>query len=68
MSNIEYALFGLWIGFYIGQFKAIRDLGNVSKKNKLDYDEGYKKGRRDEHDFENGVSIDPSEVDYRPLR
>lgn len=49
----------------IGQFKAIIDLGKASKKNKLDYDEGYKKGRQDEHDAENGVSIDPSEVKFR---
>jgi hypothetical protein len=68
MSNIEYALFGMWIGYYIGWFRATIDLRKTADKNKLDYNEGYKKGRQDEHDFENGVSIDPSEVDYRPLR
>ena len=62
MNNIEYALLGLWIGYQIGWLKSIMDFKSAAKKNKLDYDEGYKKGRQDEHDFENGVSIDPPEV------
>jgi hypothetical protein len=65
MNNIEYVLFGLWIGYLIGYLEACLESKNISKKNKLDYDEGYKKGRQDEHDFENGVSIDPSEVNFR---